>query len=208
MSRKKLHSLHSFQHTVKKSKQVTLIMISRKKLHSLHYYFTQGGQLIGMPKSSSERSSKSESSDSEFVFGGVKFNSGIDMGEGGRERDGDLGGDGDLGVERGILGVVERGIWGGEMGIWVVETVMWRVVERGIWGWGSLPILPSKESSGREWRGNWYCRGTRMLWRGGSWGWGSLPILSSKESSGRKWRLIGIAGNPHIVVCPCFSLDL
>ena len=94
-----------------------------------------GSQSIGMPKSSSERSSKSEFSDSEFVFGGVKFNSGIDMGEGGRERDGDLGGDGDLGVERGILGVVERGIWG-EMGIWVVETVMWRVVERGIWGVG------------------------------------------------------------------------
>ena len=89
-----------------------------------------------MPKSSSERSSKSEFLDSEFVFwGGVKFNSGIDMGEGGRERDMDLGGDGDLGVERGILGVVEREIWG-EMGIWVVETVMWRVVERGIWGGG------------------------------------------------------------------------
>ena len=30
-------------------------------------------------------------------------------------------------------------------------------------GWGSLPISPSKESSGREWRGNWYCRGTLML---------------------------------------------
>ena len=49
-----------------------------------------------MPKSSSERSSKSEFSDSEFVFGGVKFNGGIDMGDG---------------VERGM------GIWG-EMVIW------------------------------------------------------------------------------------------
>ena len=55
-----------------------------------------GGRSIGMPKSSSERSSKSEFSDSEFVFGGVKFNGGIDMGEGGRERNGDLGKEGDL----------------------------------------------------------------------------------------------------------------
>ena len=75
-----------------------------------------------MPKSSSERYSKSEFSDSEFVFGGVKFNSGIDMGDGGGERDGDLGSGGE-----GDLGVVETGIWGGgegEMGIWVVETLM------------------------------------------------------------------------------------
>ena len=93
-----------------------------------------GGRSIGMPKSS-ERSSKSEFSDSEFVFGGVKFNGGIDMGEQGRERGGIWGETVIWGVERGIWGVVERGIWG-EMGIWVVETVMWRVVERGIWGVG------------------------------------------------------------------------
>ena len=109
------------------------------------------------------------------------------MGDGGGERDGDLGGDSNLGGGEGGLGVVERGIWG-EMGIWLVETVMWRVVERGMWGWGSLPILPSMESCGREWRGNWYCRGTWRLWRGGSGGWGSLHILPSKESCGREWR--------------------
>ena len=57
-----------------------------------------GGQSIGMPKSSSERSSKSEFSDSEFVFGGVKFNGGIDIGDGGGERDGDLGGGGEGGL--------------------------------------------------------------------------------------------------------------
>ena len=57
-----------------------------------------GGRSIGMPKSSSESSSKLEFSDSEFVFGGgVKFKGSIDMGDWGRERDGDLGGgDGDL----------------------------------------------------------------------------------------------------------------
>ena len=49
-----------------------------------------------MPKSSSERSSKSEFSDSEFVFGGVKFNGGIDKGDAGGERDGDLGGRGNV----------------------------------------------------------------------------------------------------------------
>ena len=99
-----------------------------------------GGRSIGMPKSSSERSSKSEFSDSEFVFWGVKFNSGIDMGDGGRERDGDLGemviwggGEGDLGGD-GDLGGGEGEM--GEMGMWVVDTVMWRVVERGIWGVG------------------------------------------------------------------------
>ena len=91
-----------------------------------------------MPKSSSERSSKSEFADSEFVFGGVKFNGGIDMGDGSGERDGDLGRDSDLEGGEGDLGVVERRRWGdgdlgggegdlGEMGIWVVETVMWRV---------------------------------------------------------------------------------
>ena len=32
-------------------------------------------------------------------------------------------------------------------------------------GWGSLPISPSKESTGRELMGNWYCRGARTLWR-------------------------------------------
>ena len=72
------------------------------------------------------------------------------MGDGDRERDRDLG--------------VEMGMWRVEMGIWGVEM--------GIWGWGSLPILPSKESSGREWGG------------------------------------LVLQGNPHIVVCPCFSVDL
>ena len=64
------------------------------------------------------------------------------------------GGDGDLeGGHRDLEGGDgDMGGGDGDMG-----------VEKGIWGWGSLPILPSKESSGREWRGNWYCRGTRTL---------------------------------------------
>ena len=67
-----------------------------------------------MPKSSSERSSKSEFSDSEFVFGGVKFNGGIDMGDGGGERDGDLGGDGNLGGGEGGLGGGGEGVLEGD----------------------------------------------------------------------------------------------
>ena len=122
-----------------------------------------GGRSIGMPKSSSERSSKSEFSDSEFVFGGVKFNSGIDMGEGGRERDGDLGGDGNLGGGEGDLGgsgdlgggdcdVEGRGE--GDLGVGIFayfakQGELWErvegelvlqgnlhIVERGIWGVG------------------------------------------------------------------------
>ena len=60
-----------------------------------------GGHSIGMPKSSSESSWKSEFSKSEFVAlggGGIKSKSGIDMVDGGREG-------------------LERGIWGWERGI-------------------------------------------------------------------------------------------
>ena len=73
-----------------------------------------GGRSIGMPKSSSEISSKSGFSDSEFVFGGVKFNGGIDMGDGGGERDGDLGRDGNLGGGEGGLGSGGEGEMGGD----------------------------------------------------------------------------------------------
>ena len=73
-----------------------------------------GGRSIGMPKSSSERSSKLEFLVSEFVFGGVKFNGGIDMGDGGGERDGDLWGDSNLGGGEGGLGGDGEGDLGGD----------------------------------------------------------------------------------------------
>ena len=77
-----------------------------------------GGRSIGMPKSSSETSSKLEFSDSEFVFGGgVKFNGGIDMGDRGGQRDGDLGGYGDLGGGDGGSGDLGGGgLWRGRSG--------------------------------------------------------------------------------------------
>ena len=73
-----------------------------------------GGRSIGMPKSSSERSSKSEFSDSEFVFGGVKFNGGIDKGDAGGERDGDLGGGGNVRGGEGGVGGGGEGDMGGD----------------------------------------------------------------------------------------------
>ena len=80
-----------------------------------------GGRPIGMPKSSLESSSKLEFSDSEFVFGGVKFKGGINMGDGARERDGDLGaGDRDLGGGDRDLEGRHRDLEGGDgdMGEW------------------------------------------------------------------------------------------
>ena len=66
-----------------------------------------------MPKSSSERSSKSEFSDSEFVFGGglnlmvvLTWEMGVERGMG------ILGGDSNLGVERGSGGGGEGDLGG------------------------------------------------------------------------------------------------
>ena len=180
-----------------------------------------GGRSIGMPKSSSERSSKSEFSDSEFVFVGVKFNGGIDMGDGGGERDvdlggdgnlgggeGDLGGDSNLGLERGLWGVVERGRWG-EMGIWMVETVMWRVVERGIWG---VEIFAYFAKQGECWErvdGELVLQGNLDVVERGIW---RVGIFAYFTKQGEFWERVEgelvLQGNPHVVVCPCFSLDL
>ena len=174
-----------------------------------------------MPKSSSERSSKSEFSDSEFVFGGVKFNSGIDMGDGDRERDRDLGGDGDLGGREGDLWGWWRGGSGGdgdlggiegemgEMGMWVVETVMWRVMERGIWGWGSLPIFTKQGEFWERVEGELVLQGNPHVVERGIWGMGIFAYFAKQ---GELWERVEgelvLQGNPHVVVCPYFSLDL
>ena len=100
-------------------------------------------------------------------------------GEGDRGGDGDVGG-GDCDVE---------GHGEGDLG-----------------GWGSLPILPSKESSGREWRGNWYCRGTCTLWRGGSGGGDLCLFHPARRVLGESGGRIGIAGQPtHCSVSVFFS---
>ena len=124
-----------------------------------------------MPKSSSESSSKLEFSDSEFVFGGVKFKHGINMGDGDRERDRDLG--------------VETGIWG--------------------WRWGS---------GGWRWG---YWGGDRDLGGGdgdmgvekGIWRVGIFAYFAKQEGF---WERVEgelvLQGNPYVVVCLCFSVDL
>ena len=76
-----------------------------------------GGPSIGMPKSSSERSSKSEFSDSEIVFG-VGLNLMVVL-------------TWEMGVETGM------GIWG-ETVIWGVERGLWGVVESDLGGDGDL----------------------------------------------------------------------
>ena len=72
------------------------------------------------------------------------------MGDGGGERDGDLGGDGNLGVRGDSGGVVERGIWGaGIFAYFTKQGECWErvdgelvlqgnpdIVEKGIWGVG------------------------------------------------------------------------
>ena len=79
-----------------------------------------GGQSIGMPKSSSERSSKSEFSDSEFVFGAGLNLTVVLTWEMGTERGTGIWGEMVIwGVERGICGGGGEGDLG-EVGIWVV----------------------------------------------------------------------------------------
>ena len=161
-----------------------------------------------MPKTSSERSSKSEFLDSEFVFGGVKFNGGIDMGDGGGERDGDLGGDGNLGGGEEALGVLERGRWG-EMGIWLVETVMWRVMEREIWGVGIFAYFAKQGECWEKVDGELVLQGNPDIVEREIWGVGIFAYFAKQ---GEFWERVEgelvLQGNPHVVVCLCFSLEL
>ena len=144
-----------------------------------------GGRSIGMPKSSSERSSKSEFSDSEFVFGGVKFNGGIDMGDGGGERDGDLGGGGEGEM--------------GEMGIWMVETVMWRVVERGIWGVGIFAYFAKQGELWERVEGELVLQGNPHIVERGMWVVGMFAYFAKQ---GELWERVEgelvLQGNPHL----------
>ena len=147
-----------------------------------------------MPKSSSERSSKSEFSDSEFVFGGVKFNSGIDMGDGGGERDGDLGGgegglggDGDLGGgDCDVEGSGEGDLGVGIFAYFAKQGELWERVE------GELVLQGNLHAVER-----------------GMWGVGMFAYFAKQ---GELWERVEgelvLQGNPHVVVCPCFSLDL
>ena len=148
-----------------------------------------------MPKSSSERSSKSEFSDSEFVFGGVKFNGGIDLGDGGGERDGDLGEDSNRGGGEGSDGGGEGDL--GEMGIWLVETVMWRVVERGMWGVGIFAYFAKHGELWEKVERELVLQGSPEVVERGIWGGGDLCLFrQARRVVGESAGGIGITGEP------------
>ena len=108
------------------------------------------------------------------------------------------------GVERGIWGV-ERGIWE-EMGMWVVETVMWRVVEGGSGG-GDLCLFSQARRVVGESGGGIGIAGETACCGEGDLGGGGLCLFSQArrvlEESGEG---IGIAGEPaHCSVTVFFS---
>ena len=161
-----------------------------------------------MPKSSSERSSKSEFSDSEFVFGGLKFNSGIDMGEGGTERDQDLRGDGDLGGGEGDLGGGGEGDLGGDGDLGGGDCDVEGCGE-GDLGGGDLCLFSQARRVVGESGGELVLQGNLHIVERGIWG---VWIFAYFAKQGEFWERVEgelvLQGNPHIVVCPCFSLDL
>ena len=130
------------------------------------------------------------------------------MGDGGGERDGNLGGDSNLGGGEGGLGVVERGICR-EMGIWLVETVMWRVVERGMWGVGIFAYFTKHGELWERVEGELVLQGNPEVVERGIWGVGIFAYFAKQ---GELWERVEgelvLQGNPHVVVCPSFSLDL
>ena len=160
-----------------------------------------GGRSIGMPKSSSERSSKSEFSDSEFVFGGVKFNGGIDMGEVGGERNGDLGKEGDLrGGGEGKMGG-DGDLGGGDCDV--------EVCGEKIWGVGIFAYFHKQGELWERVEGELVLQGNPHIVERGIWGVGIFAYFAKQ---GEFWERVEgelvLQGNPHIVVCPCSSLDL
>ena len=180
-----------------------------------------GGRSKGIPKSSSERSLKSEFSDSEFVLGGLNLTVVLTW---------------EMGAERGM------GIWG-EMVIWGVERGIWGVVERGIWGemgilgggkgdlggdgdvdagdcdveghgegdlgGGDLCLFLQARRVLGESGGGIGIAGESACCGEGDLGGGDLCLFPKQEVL---WERVEgelvLQGNPHIVVCPCFSLDL
>ena len=103
--------------------------------------------------------------------------------------------------------MVERGIWG-EMGIWVVETVMWRVVERGIWG-GDLCLFSQARRVVGESGGGIGIAGEPAHCGEGDLGGGYLCLFcQARRVLGESGEELVLQGNPHVVVCLCFSLDL
>ena len=156
------------------------------------------GRSIGMPKSSSERSSKSEFSDSEFVFGRVKFNSGTDMEEGGRERDRDLGG-GELDLGGGGGGDGGDGDLGG--GDCDVEGH-----GEGDLGVGIFAYFPKQGELWERVEGELVLQGNPHIVEREIWGMGIFAYFAKQGEFWESGLGIGIAGEPaHCSVSVFFS---
>ena len=121
------------------------------------------------------------------------------MGDGGGEKYGDLGGDGNLrggegylrgdGNLRGGEGALGGGGEGdlGEMGIWLVETVMWRVVERGIWGVGIFAYFTKQGECWERVDGELVLQGNPDVVERGIWG---VRIFAYFTKQGEFWKRV------------------
>ena len=147
-----------------------------------------------MPKSSSERSSKSEFSDSEFVFGGLNLTVVLTW-----EREAERG--------TGILG--EMVIWGwrggsggggegemGEMGIWVVETDVEARGEGDLGGGDLCLFSQARRVVGESGGGIGIAGEPAHCGRGGSGGGDLCLFCQARRVLGERGGGIGIAGEP------------
>ena len=154
-----------------------------------------GGRSIGMPKSSSERSSKSEFSDSEYVFGTVKFNGGIDMGDGGGERDGDLGGDGNVGAREGGVRGGGEGDLGGD-GNLVGGDCDVEGCEEGDVGVGIFAYFAKHGELWERVEGELVLQGNPKVVERGIWGVGIFAYFAKQGELWESGGGIGITGEP------------
>ena len=95
------------------------------------------------------------------------------------------------------------------MGIWLVDTVMWRVVERGMWGVGIFAYFTKHGELWERVEGELVLQGNPEVVERGIWG---VEIFAYFAKQGELWERVEgelvLQGNPHIVVCLSFSLDL
>ena len=76
----------------------------------------------------------------------------------------------------------------GEMGIWLVETVMWRVVERGMWGVGIFAYFAKHGELWERVEGELALQGNPEVVGRGIWGGGDLCLFC------QAWRVVGESG--------------
>ena len=102
---------------------------------------------------------------------------------------------------------MERGIWG-EMGIWLVETDVEGRGEGDLGGGDLCLFRQARRVLGESGRGL-VLQGNLDVVERGIWGVGIFAYFAKQ---GEFWERVEgelvLQGNQHVVVCPCFSLDL